>query len=138
MQRIKKDTSQFNNKINLVYIRFPNNERLPLNSCEAGNIIYIFTPGEVTVCPYLIFAANTPQSLYSPKEFIVGNIFKHEDIAERLDTYKLHKKFSLGENNTCKSCYMQSSCDKGCPAAIIASGSKIEEVDKEVCPIVSL
>ena len=137
MQRIKKETSQFSDKINLVHIRFPNNERLPLNSCEAGNIIYIFTPGEVTVCPYLVFAANTPQSIYSPEEFIVGNIFEHKNIAERLDTYKLREKFSLGGNSACGNCCLKSNCGKGCPAAIIASGKKIEDVDEEICPIVN-
>lgn len=135
MTEVKKETKSFGNKIDMVYIRFPNEEKLPLNSCEAGNIIYIFTPGEVTVCPYLVFATNNPESLYSPDQFIVGNIFEQEDIAERLDAYKLSKKYNLGSNNTCISCLLEPKCGKGCPAAIIASGKKIEEVDEEVCPI---
>ena len=57
----------------------------PLAGCQAGTIIYVFTPGEVTVCPYLVFAARTPQSRHDPAEFIVGNIFADADIAARLD-----------------------------------------------------
>ena len=37
-----------------------------------STIIYTFTTGAVTVCPYLVFAARTPQSQHSPEEFIVG------------------------------------------------------------------
>ena len=33
------------------------------------------------MCPYLVFAARTPQSWHDPAEFIVGNIFADPDIA---------------------------------------------------------
>ena len=61
--------------LDIVYIRFPNTGGTPLAGCQAGTIIYVFTPGEVAVCPYLVFAARTPQSQHDPDEFIVGNIF---------------------------------------------------------------
>jgi MoaA/NifB/PqqE/SkfB family radical SAM enzyme len=95
MRKIKKATSEFNNHIQIVYIRFPN-DSLPLASCEAGNIIYIFINGDVAICAYLVFAAETPNSKYDTNEFIVGNMLHHSDIAERLDSYKLHERYSFG------------------------------------------
>ncbi len=58
--------------LDVVHIRFPGTGSKPLAGCQAGTIIYVFTPGEVTVCPYLVFAARTPQSQHDPAEFIVG------------------------------------------------------------------
>lgn len=136
MQEVRSVTERFANEVELVHIRFPNKE-LPLASCEAGNIIYIFTPGEVTVCPYLVFAAKTPGSKHKPEEFFVGNIMVDADIAERLDNYKFHERYYVGNNATCRSCSMEEACGKGCPAAVISAGQKIGEVDRDVCPIAS-
>jgi len=88
MRQIKEITSPFSAHIQIVYIRFPNDEKLPLLPCEAGNIIYVFVRGECAICPYLVFAARIPRSLYNPEEFIVGNIIKDEDVADKFDTYK--------------------------------------------------
>lgn len=138
MRQIARATTQFKDKVEMVYIRFPNEKKLSLAGCEAGNIIYVFTPGDLTVCPYLVFAARTPQSKHKDMEFIVGNIFHDADIAARLDAYKFHERYRLGGNPTCGGCHLNAECGKGCPAAIIASGKQIEEVDSEVCPIVNL
>lgn len=137
MRQIANATSQFADKVEMVHIRFPNEKKLPLAGCEAGNIIYVFTAGELTVCPYLVFAARTPQSQHKAEEFIVGNIFRDADIATRLDGYKLHERYRLGGNPTCEGCRLNTECGKGCPAAVISSGKRIEEVDAEVCPIVN-
>lgn len=137
MRRIASATSLFADKIEMVYIRFPNEKKLPLAGCEAGNIIYVFAPGELTVCPYLVFAARSPQSQHQAEEFIIGNIFRDADIAVRLDAYKLHERYRFGGNPTCEGCSLNAKCGKGCPAAIIASGKHIEEVDAEVCPLVN-
>lgn len=67
--------------LDIAHIRFPNSQARPLAGCEAGTIIYVFTPGEVTVCPYLVFAARTPQSRHADAEFIVGNVFPDPDLA---------------------------------------------------------
>jgi len=136
MRRIKEITSPFSGRIQVVYIRFPNDQKLPLISCETGNIIYVFVHGELTVCPYLVFAARTPQSLYNPEEFIVGNIFKDADIIEKLDAYKFHERYHLGDNPTCKNCSLNFQCGKGCPAAIIASRQRIEDIDP-ICPMIN-
>jgi hypothetical protein len=79
MGRIHRDGGP---DLEVVHIRFPNPDGKPLAGCEAGMIIYVFTLGEVTVCPYLVFAARTPQSQHDPGEFIVGNIFTDPDIGD--------------------------------------------------------
>jgi radical SAM protein with 4Fe4S-binding SPASM domain len=134
MIQLRELTTQFIDKIELAYIRFPNDD-LPLAACEAGNIIYVFVHGELTICPYLVFAAKTPNSKHKPEEFIIGNIFDDSDIAERLDNYKFYQRYRLGNNQYCTSCHLNSKCKKGCPAAIIASGQRIEGIDQEICPI---
>jgi len=116
-------------------VRFPNDDK-PLAGCEAGRIIYVFTPGEVAVCPYLVFAARTAASQHPDTDFIVGNVWEHDDIAERLDAYDFHKKFRVGNNTSCASCALESRCGKGCPAAVVAAGRRIGQVDTEQCPVV--
>lgn len=132
---IKKVTAPFNRKIQVVYIRFPN-DRLPLSRCEAGNLFYIFTSGEVAACPYLVFAARNPDSRHKPEEFIVGNVFNEVDIQRKLEKYKFHQRYSLG-SNACKSCPLEIKCGKGCPAEIIASGKRLDgSIDEEMCPVI--
>jgi radical SAM protein with 4Fe4S-binding SPASM domain len=121
--------------LNVVRIRFPNPAGKPLAGCEAGRVIYVFTPGEVTVCPYLVFAAKTPLSQYDPAEFIVGNILTDLDIADRLDAYNVAERLEMGANPTCRSCVIADSCGKGCPAAVIADGERVGTVDELLCPI---
>lgn len=121
--------------LELVHIRFPN-ENKPLAGCEAGTIIYVFTKGEVTVCPYLVFAARTKVSQHPDTDFIVGNVWEHEDIAARLDAYRFHERWKVGSNATCDGCLLNTQCGKGCPAAVVASGQRIGAVDSELCPVV--
>jgi radical SAM protein with 4Fe4S-binding SPASM domain len=92
-------------------------------------------PGELTICPYLVFAAKTPQSQHDPAEFIVGNIFTDPDIAARLDAYHFHQRYQVGANPTCQSCTLETACGKGCPAAVISAGERIGAVDAAVCPV---
>ncbi|MEU7147038.1 radical SAM protein [Streptomyces sp. NPDC045456] len=134
MRRIRALTEPFGDDLDLVNIRFPNDAKLPLAGCEAGRIVYVFTRGQVTVCPYLVFAANTPQSQHEAGEFIVGNIWEDDDIAARLDAYRFHDRYRVGNNSRCGSCVMASDCGKGCPAAVISAGGRIGEVDDEQCP----
>ena len=138
MNEIKKITDPYRNFIDIVNIRFPNKENLPLSACEAGNIIYVFTRGEVAVCAYLVFAARTPQSKHKQEEFIVGNIFKDIDIAKRLNDYNIYKQYQIGNNQACQNCSLNYKCKKGCLAAVVMSGEKIGAVDQKVCPITTL
>ncbi|MFG2406857.1 radical SAM protein [Streptomyces brevispora] len=120
--------------LDMVHIRFPNDDK-PLAGCEAGTIIYVFTKGEVTVCPYLVFAARTKVSQHPDTDFIVGNVWEHLDIGARLDAYRFHDRWTLGANTTCGGCSMNAECGKGCPAAVVAAGERIGAVDSEQCPV---
>jgi radical SAM protein with 4Fe4S-binding SPASM domain len=135
MNRIRAATDRFAAELDLVRIRFPNVSE-PLQGCEAGNIIYVFTHGEVAVCPYLIFAAKNRISKHKPEEFVAANIFT-DDIATALDSYPYVRRLAMGRNSTCASCRIAGACGKGCPAAVIGQGLRIGELDAEVCPEVS-
>jgi radical SAM protein with 4Fe4S-binding SPASM domain len=138
MRRIQALTAPFDSPdLEVVHIRFPSTDGQLLAGCEAGTIIYVFTGGEVAVCPYLVFAARTPQSQHDPGEFIVGNIFTDPNIAARLDAYRFAGRYEMGANPTCRSCGIAGQCGKGCPAAVIAAGERIGAVDAEVCPVTS-
>ncbi|SER92393.1 radical SAM protein [Actinokineospora terrae] len=136
MREIFELTAPFDGPdLDIAHIRFPNTAGRPLAGCEAGTIIYVFTPGEVTVCPYLVFAARTPASQHADTEFIVGNILTDPDIAQRLDDYRFHDRYQVGANPTCTACSLSSGCGKGCPAAVVAAGGRIGDLDTEQCPI---
>jgi radical SAM protein with 4Fe4S-binding SPASM domain len=134
MRAIRAITERFSERgLELVHIRFPNDDK-PLGGCDAGRLIYVFTDGSTAVCPYLVFAARTPQSTYSDAEFIVGNIFE-SDLESELDDYNFHQRFLVGDNSKCRSCGLNAQCGKGCPAALIANGQRIGDVDREQCPV---
>lgn len=136
MRAIAAVTARFDRPdMQTVRIRFPNEDK-PLGSCDAGKIIYVFTRGQVAVCPYLVFAARNPVSRYADQEFMVGNILE-ADVAGALDVYRFHDRFQVGANATCQSCAMEGDCGKGCPAAVIARGERIGEIDTEQCAVVS-
>lgn len=136
MQEIFELTEPYADEtLDIAHIRFPNTEGRALAGCEAGTIIYVFTPGDVAVCPYLVFAARTPVSQYEPGEFFAGNIFTDHDIAARLDNYRFHDRHRVGTNTTCGSCSMEPECGKGCPAAVIMGGGLIGDLDTEQCPV---
>lgn len=119
-----------------VFIRFPN-ETQPLSGCIAGDIFYVQVDGRTTVCPYLLFAAESPDSKHDAEEFVVGNLFRDPDFAKRLDGYSFIERYALGGNDTCASCSIGGSCGKGCPAAVVTAGGRIGDLDQEVCPVVS-
>ncbi|MCP2343558.1 hypothetical protein [Actinomadura rupiterrae] len=133
MRTIRAVTERFaGHGVELVHIRFPNQDK-PLAGCDAGKLIYVFADGATAVCPYLVFAARTPQSRYADTDFLVGNILK-EPIADALAGYDLAGHLTMGHNPTCGSCGLDSTCGKGCPAALVARGERIGEVDTEQCP----
>lgn len=122
--------------VELVHIRFPNDDK-PLAGCDAGKLIYVFADGLTAVCPYLVFAARTPQSRYDDSEFLVGNILA-EEVAGNLDGYDLAGKLGMGDNDHCRACAMNAACGKGCPAAVVSRGERIGAVDSEQCPVPEL
>jgi radical SAM protein with 4Fe4S-binding SPASM domain len=134
MSAIAEATEQFRDRgIDLVRIRFPNDSK-PLAGCDAGKLIYVFADGLTAVCPYLVFAARTPQSQHSDQDFLVGNILR-EEVAGALDGYDLEGNLRMGANPTCGACSMNGTCGKGCPAAVISSGGHVGDLDAEQCPV---
>lgn len=133
MRAIREVTERFRARgIDIVHIRFPNDGK-PLGGCDAGKLIYVFADGLTAVCPYLVFAARTPHSRHSETEFTVGNIL-HGEVTDALDDYDVAGRPGMGRNPTCTGCAMNPICGKGCPAAVIAAGQRIGEVDRAQCP----
>lgn len=135
MNAIAEATDRFRARgIEVVRIRFPNDSK-PLAGCDAGKLIYVFADGLTAVCPYLVFAARTPQSQHPDSDFLVGNIIEGE-VADALDGYDLAGRLRMGANPTCGGCSMNAACGKGCPAAVISRGDHVGDVDTEQCPVV--
>lgn len=134
MRAIRAVTQRFADQLDLVQIRFPNDDTKPLGGCDAGKLIYVYSDGQVAVCPYLVFAARTAVSQYADSEFLVGNIL-HDEVATPLDGYDFHSRFAVGTNATCGGCPMNDTCGKGCPAAVVSRGGRIGDLDDEQCPI---
>ncbi|QOC89653.1 radical SAM protein [Micromonospora craniellae] len=132
MRAITTATAPLAERIELVPIRFPNDDR-PLSGCDAGTLIYVFANGDTAVCPYLVFASRTPQSRHTDREFLVANILDGE-IATALDQYRFHDRYQVGANTTCATCALSGTCGKGCPAAIVAAGQRIGAPDTDLCP----
>lgn len=119
-----------------VLIRFPNDAE-PLSGCVAGDLFYVFPNGDTTVCPYLVFATENVLSRYARADFVAANLFEHADFASRLERYDFRARYRPGDNQTCRSCSLEGSCGKGCPAAVVAAGGSLGDVDAEVCPVAS-
>jgi radical SAM protein with 4Fe4S-binding SPASM domain len=138
MRAIRAVTERFAEQLDVVQIRFPN-DSLPLGGCDAGKLIYVYTDGQVAVCPYLVFAARTPASRYADSDFFVGNVLHDpgtvNDLAGALDGYDFHRRYTVGANSTCGSCALNAGCGKGCPAAVVSRGGRIGDVDDEQCPV---
>jgi radical SAM protein with 4Fe4S-binding SPASM domain len=132
MVQIMKRTQQYSSQIDVVYIRFPNFKFQPLSACEAGRIFYIFANGEVTICPYLVFAAKNEGSFYNYNNFIIGNIFCHNNLSERINDYNFDF-IKMGRNSKCETCEIRKKCGQGCAAGVMANGGRIGELDLDVC-----
>jgi radical SAM protein with 4Fe4S-binding SPASM domain len=134
MRAIHTVTERFRERgVDLTHIRFPNKDK-PLAGCDIGKLIYVFVDGQLAVCPYIVFAARTPQSRHKDTEFLVGNIFTNE-VGPALDTYDFASRHTVGANDQCGGCGANSSCGKSCPAVIISRGGIIGDVDHEQCPV---
>ena len=134
MRAIRTVTERFRERnLDLTHIRFPNEDK-PLGGCDIGKLVYVFADGQLAVCPYIVFAARTPQSKYRDDEFLIGNIL-NDEVGPGLDAYDFDSRFAVGSNAKCGGCRMNAECGKGCPAAIISHGGHIGEVDSEQCAV---
>lgn len=136
MNSIFNATKKYDAYIDMVYIRFPNEKGIPLNECHAKDILYLFANGDLSLCPYLVFAARTNASQYKEEDFIIGNI--HENDSNYL--YELYynvnflKLYNPGKNEKCPTCQLNNECGKGCPASVINAGKNINSTDSHLCP----
>jgi MoaA/NifB/PqqE/SkfB family radical SAM enzyme len=80
-------------EMEVVYIRFPNTDSKPIPKCQAGSIPYVFTNGDIAICPYIYFAAENSDNHYSVADFIIGNIFDEMDITKSLEKYRNEHEF---------------------------------------------
>lgn len=113
----------------VVYIRFPNTERKAIGDCPLGTVPYIFCNGDITVCPYMVFAASSSE-LYKESDFLVGNIFKGSDIAAEVNNYIVNLSIREKEvNEKCKN------CSRGCFAIKISNNKPLSECDLDMCPL---
>ena len=103
----------------IVYIRFPNCNKKAIASCTAGLIPYIFTNGDIAICPYMVFAADNPDNGYSRTDFIIGNIFETGSITEKIELYRNSHSF----------CQYGSKENLGCPAMKIAKNLPLGSED---------
>lgn len=103
----------------LVYIRFPNCDGRVSAPCTAGSIPYIFTNGDIAICPYMVFAAEGSDNSYSGSDFIVGNIFEDGNIAEKIQAYQSAHCF----------CHHGKKENLGCAAIKIAKDLPLDSED---------
>lgn len=121
------------NEFETVFIRFPNSNSMPLNKCPAGDIIYIFTNGDIAYCPYMVFAAKNNSSKYDYHDFVMGNIFSSNfDWKRDVGDYC----FPIMFDQVCAECPKRE-CKKGCYASKIAMGKHLEECDEQMCPLMN-
>ena len=139
MRRIHDLTSPFSGPdLEVVHIRFPNADGLPLAGCEAGNIIYVFTSGDGHRLPVPgLRRPHAPVPARPRRVHRRQHLHRRRQSADLLDAYNFGERYHVGGNPTCRSCGIAGQCGKGCPAAVIAPGERIGAVDAEVCPVAS-
>ena len=127
--QIKEITQKYiDDNFEVVYIRFPDFSK-ELGDCPLGKVLYIFTDGNVAVCPYIVFAAQDNGSIYTPEQFFISNIFDECcDINHDLNNYKLPN-----ENIVDITCPHKNECSKGCLAAKVSNGLSIYDCDLDLC-----
>lgn len=62
------------NTFEVVFIRFPNDKGLEVSGCPLGSFPYVFTNGNVVICPYIVFASENDDNLYLSNNFTIYNI----------------------------------------------------------------
>lgn len=92
--------------------------------------LYVFTNGDVAICPYMVFAANG-ENRYNAKDFILGNIFGNEELDLSTEIKKFIKHY-LMQNTAYKNC---GACSKGCYAIKISNDQDLSDCDFDICPL---
>ena len=125
----EKTNRLMDDSFEMVYIRFPNNGK-KLSQCKYGKVLYLFTGGDLAICPYMVFAANG-ENRYNAKDFILGNIFGNEELDLSTEIKKFIKHY-LMQNTAYKNC---GACSKGCYAIKISNDQDLSNCDFDICPL---
>lgn len=109
-----------NDKFEVVFIRIPKSTVYKNYACECNyEIPYIFTNGDVAVCPYMIFATESETSKYKKEDFLYGNIYDEMfDLKNEIVNYNKIKK--------------EGAKKRGCIASKITNGLYIDDYDPEI------
>ena len=132
---IKELTQDYSDEnFEVVYIRFPDPTK-PIGDCPIGKILYVFTNGDVAICPYVAFAAKDRKSIYNSEQFIVTNIFELQGkLDDELKKYRLpFEPINKKQDILCKL-----KCSKGCYVAKISHGLSIYDCDYDLCGLKNL
>lgn len=127
-KRIEKENFE-DDKFQVVFIRIPEeNSQKKLSNCNC-EVTYIFTNGDVAVCPYMVFACGNKESKYKREDFLYGNILDDKfNLLKRMKGYNLPDYVQNVNNyHSCEG------CGKGCMAIKIAHGLSIYDCDIEMC-----
>lgn len=131
MNKLKESTLPLQSDgFEIVYIRFPNVEQLPIGACSMGMIPYIFCNGDVAICPYMVFAAQSNTNHYRPDAFLLGNVFNGLDLALAVEQYRLpfQEQTDMSKDAIC------SGCQRGCYAIKISNDQPLTSCDFDLCP----
>lgn len=132
MIELRSRTEKYStDRLEVIYIRFPNTQLYDLGSCVIGDIMYVFTNGDITACPYMVFAANDEVSINNPDEFIICNIYQSE--SKLVDLLEEQRKLYNKKHAECVHC-SRDNCTGGCAAAKISKGKGFEHKDSDLCP----
>lgn len=114
----RKTKPLISNEFDVTYIRFPNTESLPLSHCPLGEVMYIFTNGDMVICPYVAFATKDINDKEYAK-YVLGNLLERGN-----EDMKLEEKLDTFFDN-----FSEINLIKGCIAAKISSGIKLSDED---------
>lgn len=105
----------------VVYIRFPNENGLQLGGCPLGSFPYIFTNGDVVICPYMTFASENDDNGYNAEQFILYNV-----IRDNITIQEAIEKYTLPDGMKISSEILN---EKGCCAIKIANNQPLDDYD---------
>lgn len=105
-------------KFDITYIRFPNIERLFISRCPLGEVMYLFTNGDLVICPYVAFAAKDINN-DEYKKYVLANLIQEDN-----KDVKIEEKLNYFFNS-----FSDTNLNSGCIAAKISSEIPISDED---------
>lgn len=108
-------------KFEVVCIRFPNEEQLPLGECPLGSFPYVFTNGDLVICPYMAFSAQSNNNSYNYNDMVLYNIFENNyTIKESIQKYVVFNGMKVNDTSLTR---------RGCCASKISKDISLDSLD---------